>query len=151
MNKLELASPVAAGVSLSSAETDSVVTAVYSTITDALAAGEPVTIAGFGTFGTRTRSARQGRNPRTGETIAIPASNATSFKAGKALRDAVRYPTRRSTFDRQTVPVQHGPCKGTNEGSNSTTPPSNNTVYVSLKGDIPTTGYISFSRRKQCL
>ena len=63
---------------------------MFSTIADARAAdGEGIKIAGFGTFSTKSRSARQGRNPRTGETIAIAASTAPSFKAGKTLRGAV--------------------------------------------------------------
>ena len=64
--------------------------AVFSAITGALAREETVTIAGFGTFATKRRPARQGHNPRTGESIAIAASKAPSFKAGKSLRDAVR-------------------------------------------------------------
>ena len=89
MNKAELASHVAAETSVPKAKADSVVNAVFAAIGEALARGEKVTIAGFGSFGTRSRSARQGRNPATGESIAIPASTAPSFKAGKALRDTV--------------------------------------------------------------
>ena len=90
MKKSELVSQVAAQGSLSKAQADSAVDAVFSAIGDALASGESVTISGFGTFTTKTRVARQGRNPRTGEAITIAASRAPSFKAGKALRDAVR-------------------------------------------------------------
>ena len=89
MNRSELSSHVAAAASLSRTEADSAVNALFSTISDALAGGETVTIAGFGKFTTRTRPAREGRNPGTGERIAIPASTAPSFKAGKNLRDAV--------------------------------------------------------------
>ena len=89
MNKSDLTSHLAAQASLSRTEASFVVNAVFSAITDALAKGEPVAIAGFGTFTTRTRAARQGRNPRTGERIDIPASRVPSFKAAKALRDAV--------------------------------------------------------------
>ena len=89
MNKAELASHVAAETSVPKAKADSVVNAVFAAIGEALARGEKVTIAGFGSFATRSRSARQGRNPATGESIAIPASTAPSFKAGKALRDTV--------------------------------------------------------------
>lgn len=74
---------------LSSADADRAVNPVFSAIGDALANGETVRIAGFGMFSTRTRAARQGRNPGTGESIAFAASSAPSFKAGKALRDAV--------------------------------------------------------------
>ena len=90
MNKRELAAQVATRISLSKSDADAAVSAVFSTIADALASGESVTIAGFGAFSTRSRPARPGRNPRTGETITIAASTAPSFKAGKTLRDAVR-------------------------------------------------------------
>lgn len=90
MNKSELSARVAEAASMSRTEADTAVSAMFSTIADALAAGETVAIAGFGTFITRGRAARQGRNPRTGDSIAIPASNVPGFKAGKALRDAVK-------------------------------------------------------------
>ena len=92
MNKTELASSVATRTSVSKATADDVVGAVFATIADALARGEKVSIAGFGTFATRSRAARQGRNPATGESIAIAASTAPSFKVGKTLRDAVNPP-----------------------------------------------------------
>ena len=90
MNKSELSSRVAADASLSKAAADTVIDAVFSTISDALANGETVAIAGFGTFSTRARAARQGRNPQTGEPLTIAASKAPAFKASKPLRDAVR-------------------------------------------------------------
>ena len=90
MNKSDLSSRVATEVALSKATAGSVVDAVFSAISDALARGEAVTIPGFGTFSTKARRARQGHNPRTGERISIPASNVPSFKAAKALRDAAR-------------------------------------------------------------
>ena len=90
MNKRELAAQVATRISLSKSDADAAVSAVFSAIADALASGETVTIAGFGAFSTRSRPARPGRNPRTGETITIAPSTAPSFKAGKTLRDAVR-------------------------------------------------------------
>ena len=89
MNKAELVTHVAAETSSTKAAAERMVGAVFSTIADALAAGEHVTLAGFGTLSTRDRPAREGRNPRTGETIAIAASRAPSFKPGKTLRDAV--------------------------------------------------------------
>ena len=64
--------------------------ALLEAIRGALASGEKVSLPGFGTFSTRSRPARSRRNPRTGESIAIAASKTPSFKAGKALRDAVR-------------------------------------------------------------
>lgn len=90
MKKSELAAHVATQTSLSRAQAERVVDAVFSAIGEALARDESVVIAGFGTFATKTRAARQGRNPGTGEPTAIAASRAPSFKAGKALRDAVR-------------------------------------------------------------
>ena len=62
---------------------------VFEAIGEALANGEEVRLAGFGTFGARSRAARTGRNPQTGEVLSIPASKTPSFKAGKALKDAV--------------------------------------------------------------
>ena len=90
MKKSDLATQVAADVSLSRAEAEQAVNTVLSAIGDALARGESVSIAGFGTFSVKSRPERQGRNPRTGETITIAASNVPSFKPGKALRDALR-------------------------------------------------------------
>ena len=90
MTKSELASHVASQASLPKAQAERAVDALFSAIGEALARSESVTIPGFGTFAAKARAARQGRNPRTGETIAIAASKAPSFKAGKALREAVR-------------------------------------------------------------
>ncbi|HXK52444.1 HU family DNA-binding protein [Candidatus Nomurabacteria bacterium] len=67
-----------------------VLEALTTIITKALAKGEKVTLTGFGTFETRKRAARAGRNPQTGVVIQIPATRIAAFKAGKALRDAVR-------------------------------------------------------------
>ncbi|MDE0458363.1 MAG: HU family DNA-binding protein [Chromatiales bacterium] len=89
MTKSELSTQVAAQASLTKASADAAVNAVFSAITDALANGETVTLTGFGTFTVRSREARQGRNPRTGESITIAASRVPAFKASKALRDAV--------------------------------------------------------------
>ena len=89
MNKAEVAAHVAAQVALPKAAADRAVSAVFAAIADALARDEAVAVAGFGTFSTRTRAARAGRNPQTGESIAIAASRAPPFKPGKALRDIV--------------------------------------------------------------
>ena len=89
MKKSDISSHVAGQASLSKAVADSAVNAVFSAISDALAKEETVTVAGFGTFSTKRRPSRQGRNPRTGESITIAASKVPSFKAGKTLRDAV--------------------------------------------------------------
>ena len=80
MKKSELAAHVATRTSLSRTQADAAVDAVFSAIGEALAGGESVTIAGFGTFATTERAARQGRHPRTGEVLAIAASKTPSFK-----------------------------------------------------------------------
>ena len=85
MTRTELAARIAAETSVTKAAAERMVAA----IADALARDEAVAIAGFGKFETRRRAARAGRNPGTGETVAIPASKAPSFKAAKALRDTV--------------------------------------------------------------
>ena len=89
MNKSDIAGRVADRMRLSKFAAESAVDIVLEAIAEALAKEEAVRIAGFGTFATRSRSARTGRNPATGERVAIAASKAPSFKAGKALRDAV--------------------------------------------------------------
>ena len=89
MNKAELVPHLAAETSTTSAAADRLVGAVFSAIADALARDQAVAIAGFGKFAERSRAARQGRNPQTGEPVAVPALRAPSFKLAKALRDAV--------------------------------------------------------------
>ena len=89
MNKSELSTHVAAQVFVSRVTADSVVSAVFSTIADALSSNDTVAIAGFGNLSTRDRAAREGRNPATGESIAIAASKTPAFKAGKKLRETV--------------------------------------------------------------
>ena len=89
MNKAEFIDAVASKGDISKSDAESAVNAVLDSLTDAMAKGDQVTLVGFGTFLVRPRKARQGRNPQTGATIDIPASNAPSFKAGKALKDAV--------------------------------------------------------------
>ena len=89
MTRSELCARVAAATSLPKADVAAAARALFSAIADALARGETVTVAGFGKFTTRDRPARTGRNPQTGEAVAIAASRAPAFKAGKALRAAV--------------------------------------------------------------
>ena len=89
MKKSDISSHVASQASLSKASADAAVNAVFEAISDALSREDAVTITGFGTFSTKRRPAREGRNPRTGESITIAASIVPSFKAGKSLRDAV--------------------------------------------------------------
>jgi DNA-binding protein HU-beta len=90
MNKQELVESVADGAELTKADAGRAVDAVVSTISDALRAGEKVSITGFGSFEVRQRAARTGRNPQTGATMQVPASKAPAFKAGKGLKDAVK-------------------------------------------------------------
>ena len=89
MNKTELIAAVAEKAGLSKKDSDAAVNAVLCAITDALKAGDKVQLVGFGSFETKKRAARTGRNPRSKETIQIPASQTPVFKAGKALKDAV--------------------------------------------------------------
>ena len=89
MNKTELIAAVAEKTDLSKKDADAAVSAVLGAITDALKAGDKIQLVGFGTFEVRNRAAKQGRNPRTGATMTVPASKVPAFKAGKALKDAV--------------------------------------------------------------
>ena len=89
MNKRELTDAVASAAGLAKADAARAVDAVLGTISSALGSGDSVSLVGFGTFSVKHRAARQGRNPRTGETIQIAATSVPGFKAGRALRDAV--------------------------------------------------------------
>ncbi|GIX16582.1 MAG: transcriptional regulator [Rhodothalassiaceae bacterium] len=89
MNKNDLISKVAETTGLSKADAGKAVDAVFAAITDALKKGDDVRLVGFGTFSVAKRAASTGRNPRTGQTIQIPASKQPKFKAGKQLKDAV--------------------------------------------------------------
>ena len=89
MNKSELIEAVAGGAELTKADASRAVEAFVNTVTKSLQDSDPVTLVGFGTFSVRERAARTGRDPRTGKSIQIKASNVPSFKAGKALKDAV--------------------------------------------------------------
>ena len=89
MNKGDLIEAVADKAGLSKADAGRAVDATVEAITKALKKGKQVSLVGFGTFAVKKRAARTGRNPRTGETIQIKASNVPGFKAGKALKDAV--------------------------------------------------------------
>ncbi len=89
MNKTELIDAIAAEADLPKASAGRALDAVLDTITNQLKAGEQVALVGFGTFTVKHRNARTGRNPQTGAAIEIKASNVASFKAGKALKEAV--------------------------------------------------------------
>ena len=89
MNKTELIAAVAEKAELSRKDAEAAVSAAVDAITAALSQGEKVQLVGFGSFEVKTRAERVGRNPKTKETIQIPASKSPVFKAGKALKDAV--------------------------------------------------------------
>ncbi len=89
MNKTQLIDVVATKTGLKKKDAEAAVNAVNEAIAEALAAGDKVQLIGFGTYEVKTRAARDGRNPKTGETIKIAASKTPAFSAGKALKDAV--------------------------------------------------------------
>ena len=89
VNKNDLIAKVADTTDLAKAEATKAVDSVFDIITDSLKQGEEVRLVGFGTFSVTRRAASEGRNPRTGEKIQIPASNQPKFKAGKQLKDSV--------------------------------------------------------------
>jgi nucleoid DNA-binding protein len=90
MTKAELVDHVAATVQLSKSQTEAVLTQCLQAIIEALQAGESVELRGFGRFHLRHRQARAGRNPRTGETVQIPAKAVPTFAAGKAFQEQVQ-------------------------------------------------------------
>lgn len=89
MNKSDIAGRIASWIGVARSVARGAVGAVSEAIGEVLARGEDVRIAGFGSFGTRSRPARTGRNPRTGESLNIAASTVPALKAGKSLRNAV--------------------------------------------------------------
>ena len=89
MNKTQLIDVVAVKTGLKKKEADAAVSATIEAIAEALKAGDKVQLIGFGTFEVKERAAREGRNPKTGETITIAASKHPAFTAGKALKDSV--------------------------------------------------------------
>jgi len=89
VNKNDLVAAVASSADLSKADATKAVDAVFESITGSLKGGDEVRLVGFGTFSVANRAASEGRNPRTGEKIQIPASKQPKFKAGKGLKDAV--------------------------------------------------------------
>ena len=89
MNKNDLVATVAESSDLSKADSTKAVDAVFEAITGALKGGDEVRLVGFGTFSVAQRAASEGRNPRTGDKIQIPASKQPKLKAGKGLKDSV--------------------------------------------------------------
>ena len=91
MNKSDLVDAVAGRADMSKAEAGRAVDAGLGSVGDALGNGDSVSLVGFGTFSVRHRAARMGRNPQTGATMQIAASKVPGFKAGKALKDKVKF------------------------------------------------------------
>ena len=89
MTKTELAATVAEKAQITKKQADQILNTTFEAIKQALVEGDKVQLIGFGTFEIRNRAARKGRNPQTNEEIDIPASKLPSFKAGKALKEAV--------------------------------------------------------------
>ena len=89
MNKNELISSIASTTGLTKTDSAKAIDATFEAITKALTKGDKVPLVGFGTFAVSKRAAREGRNPRTGETVKIAARKAVTFKAGTALKDAL--------------------------------------------------------------
>ena len=89
MNKSELVAAIAAQADITKVQAERALNAFVETTTTSLKKGDDVALVGFGTFKVKQRAARDGRNPRTGETIKIAAANVPSFSAGKGLKDAV--------------------------------------------------------------
>lgn len=89
MNKAELIDAIASAADINKSDAGRALDAFIDTVTEALRRGDQVSLVGFGTFAVKHRAGRDGRNPRTGETIKIEPSSVPGFKAGKALKDAV--------------------------------------------------------------
>ena len=89
MNKTELIAAVAEKTGMTKKDAERVIHATFESVTEALAKGDKVAVSGFGNFEVKAREARVGRNPRTKESIQIPATKLPAFKAAKALKDAV--------------------------------------------------------------
>lgn len=89
MNKGELVDAIAEKANVTKKETDAVLSAAIETIVEAVASGEKVTLVGFGSFEKRDRAQREGRNPKTGETMTIAATSVPGFSAGKLFKEKV--------------------------------------------------------------
>ena len=89
MNRVELVAAIAEQAKLSKKDADAALKAFVEVVTEQLVKKDKITLVGFGTFETSERAAREGRNPRTGETMKIAESVVPKFKPGKALKDAV--------------------------------------------------------------
>jgi DNA-binding protein HU-beta len=89
MNKGELVDAIATKAEVSKKDADLILTAAIDTIMEAVAAGDKITLVGFGSFEPRARAAREGRNPQTGKTLQIAATTVPGFSAGKAFKELV--------------------------------------------------------------
>jgi integration host factor subunit beta len=89
MTKAELVEMVAEEINLTKKQTEMIVNILFNSITEALSRGDKVELRGFGSFRIRNRNPREGRNPKTGDTVHIPAKKVPFFKAGKELRAMV--------------------------------------------------------------
>ncbi|MBI3091305.1 MAG: integration host factor subunit beta [Candidatus Tectomicrobia bacterium] len=89
MTKAELVEQVAQNINLTKKQTETIINTLFKSITEALRDGDKVELRGFGSFRIRQRDPREGRNPKTGETVQIPAKKVPFFKAGKELREMV--------------------------------------------------------------
>ena len=90
MNKADFVKKIAADTELTQKQAAAALESVLANIQEVVASGDSITFSGFGTFSVKSREAREGRNPATGETITIPASKAPAFKAGKIFKDKVK-------------------------------------------------------------
>lgn len=90
MKKSDLIANIADKAGLTKKDTEKALNAFIDTVTDALAADDKIALVGFGTFETKKRAARKGKNPRTGEIIDIPAAKVPAFKAGQGLKNAIK-------------------------------------------------------------
>jgi len=90
MTKADLVGKIASEAGISKAQAEKAVDGFVSAVSDALAAGDKITLVGFGTFSVGERAQREGRNPRTGEKLTIPASKTVKFKAGKTLSEKIK-------------------------------------------------------------
>ncbi|MFZ2446647.1 MAG: HU family DNA-binding protein [Syntrophobacteraceae bacterium] len=90
MTKAELVAKIAGASGITKSQAEKAVDGFVSAVSDALSQGDKITLVGFGTFSIGSRSAREGRNPRTGEKINIPASKVVKFKAGKTLGEKIK-------------------------------------------------------------
>ena len=90
MTKAELVAKIASEAGITKSQAEKVIDGFVSAVSAALSGGDKISLAGFGTFSVGSRSQREGRNPRTGEKIKIPASKAVKFKAGKTLSEKIK-------------------------------------------------------------